>query len=615
MFVSSVNRIVVQAEHLRSLSNAELLDRSQVATIARLQESAGKHRRGLRNEVFALSIEAIRRETGKLLRPVQIIGAIGLSRRKIIEMQTGEGKTLTGVPAVAYLASRKRGCHVVTSNGYLASRDAEMLGPIYKRLGLSVACVTADSDQDQRRAAYQADITFGTASEFGFDFLRDCLFNGPKHASLTSDDRDRSGRVHRGFYAAVVDEADSVLIDEASTPLIIGAEVKASEAYKLMYTWADECASGLDSANDFVLEPVKLTAHLTDYGARKVVLASRPPILDSICSEEILEQVERAVVARHILGAGRDYLVDDGELVLISGSTGRRLDGRKWQRGLHQAVEAKERIEISEETRTTARITIQEYFNLYDHLSGMTGTARSAKSELRRFYRLGVRTIPTNKPCRRIHWKPKIYPTLRDKHEAIASEVGKLQKSGRPVLIGTPSVEASESLATYLRDAGVNFQLLNANQDELESEIISAAGQVGCVTIATNMAGRGTDIELAGEVQAAGGLHVIATEIHSSLRIDRQLEGRCGRQGDPGSYQLMVSLEDELWLAAGGFRRSPLSVLIGSRSVTIRHFRQLQRRLQRASSKSRLRMFKSSRQHRKRLLDAGFDLYLELNEN
>lgn len=607
----SINRVHHERRKYRSLGDSEIL---AVANRLRLLRMSGGNHAILRFQTLALATEVIARETGKELRRCQLSGAIGLTRRVVIEMQTGEGKTLTGVPAVAYLAFAGKGCHVVTSNGYLASRDAESLRPIYERLGLSVACVTADSDQEHRGSAYSADITFGTASEFGFDFLRDCLVEGPQLSGVTSEDSNASDRVHRGFHAAVIDEADSVLIDEASTPLIIGAEIEASEAYKVLYRWADRCSCELEPSDDFILEPAKLTAHLTEQGARKVVLHQRPPIIDTIGSEEILEQVERSIVAHRIISRERDYLVDDGKLVLVSGSTGRRLDGRKWQRGLHQAIEAKEKIEISNETRTTARITVQEYFNLYDHLSGMTGTARSAKGELRKFYRLRVKCIPTNKPCQRVRHKPLVYRTLAEKHAAIAQQVKDVNRAGRSVLIGTPSVEASESLASHFRDIGVDFRLLNANQDKHEAQIIADAGRGNAVTIATNMAGRGTDIELTDEVRSAGGLHVIATEIHSSRRIDRQLEGRCARQGDPGSYQIIVSYEDELWLSSGRQPAKTWHILPTSR-FSLAPFLQVQSKLQRASRKSRLRMYKASKQHRKRLLDAGFDLFLEMTES
>ncbi|MEM6468537.1 MAG: hypothetical protein AAF802_03130 [Planctomycetota bacterium] len=601
----AIKRVGRLQQYFLNESDQSLLLHARELTVRRRRCVQVKRTRRL---LFALAAEAIHRETGKQLRDVQIAGAFGLAGRRIIEMQTGEGKTLTAVPAVTWLATMGRGCHVVTSNEYLAQRDAESLGPIYARLGLSVGCVTQQSSQDERRSAYACDITFGTASELGFDFLRDRLIDGPRQALDRFGDPSTEKHVHRPFYAAVVDEADSVLIDEASTPLIIGAPTPISQKDQALYQWSDAAAKQLTDS-DFILEPNKLSAHLTEAGARNVILRERPKVLDEVGTEQLLEQVERSLVARYVLSVGRDYLIDDDSLVLISSSTGRRLDGRRWQRGLHQAVETKERLEISEQSRTTARVSIQEYFNLYEHLSGMTGTARSAKSELRRFYKLGVRTIPTHRKCRRRQLSARVFRNLSEKHRAIGEEVQHLLKQNRAILIGTPSVEASEALAEHFDGQRLEYQLLNANQDEHESRIISGAGQVGCVTIATNMAGRGTDIEIADEVRAAGGLHVIATEVHHSRRIDRQLEGRCARQGDPGSYQIMVSGEDEIWKS----RPVGPTVFFRSKEKMNAFYRQ-QKALQGASQKGRKRSFKAGRQHRKRLLDAGFDLFLESNE-
>lgn len=586
---------------LQELSDEALL---RFATELRLQRARGRSSRRLRREIYAVAIEAIRRETGMQLRRVQIAGAIGLAKRNIIEMQTGEGKTLTAVPAVAYQALVGRGCHVVTSNPYLANRDAEQLRPIYARIGLDVGCVLPDCTSEQRRDAYRADITFATASEIGFDLLRDAITSGPDGSQVDKDDEfDPSSCVHRGFFAAIVDEADSVLIDDASTPLILGAETEPSEEMLTTYRFCERVVRELALGEDFVLEAERLSARLTEKGAKCAAIRSLQLPAIGASTEDILEQVERSLVAHHLMRCGKDYLIDDEAVVLVSGSTGRRLDGRKWQRGLHQAVEVKEGLKPTGETRTAAKITIQELFGLYRHLAGMTGTARSARAEFRRFYQLRVRPIPTDRPSGRRKLPTRVFRNTGEKHRAIVESVRKRLAEGRPTLIGTPSVNASELLAESFRKSGMEFQLLNANQDAHEAEIIATAGQPGIVTIATNMAGRGTDIKLAEEVRANGGLHVIATEVHPSRRIDRQLAGRCGRQGDPGTYELYLSPDDEIWKLSG----RPSSK--ASRSAAA--YFKAQRRLQREATRQRKKLFKSAKEQRKRLLDCGLDLYLE----
>ena len=566
--------------------------------------------RRVQREIYAVAVEAIRRETGMLLRPTQIGAAIGLTRRCVIELQTGEGKTLAAVPAACYYAMMGQGCHVVTSNPYLAERDANSLRPIYQRLGLTVGCVLPSHDQEQRRAAYECDIVYGTASEFGFDFLRDRLLLGAGTPLSPTVDRSNSAVVHRGFFAAIIDEADSVLIDEASTPLIIGTEVEASEAVQALYHWANHAVQDLASGQDFTLTPSRLIAHLTEQGARRVILRRKPTSMDALSTEEIFEQTERALVANHLLVRDRDYVVKDDELTLVSGSTGRRLIGRKWQKGLHQAVEAKEGLDVSSETATSSRITIQEFFGLYNHLAGMTGTARTVSGEFKRFYRLKVQALPTHNRCIRRRYRTGVFVHQADKFAAIIDAVSKELAKGRTVLVGTPSVEASEKLAKAFTTTGLTYRLLNANQDAEEAEVVARAGEPSIVTIATNMAGRGTDIILSDQVREAGGLHVIVTEVHASRRIDRQLVGRAARQGEPGSFQFLISRDDEIWAQLPHLRPGAW----GIRVAGIHPFRVAQKQLERRAEKQRIKMFKASRSYRQNLRDAGFDLYLETSD-
>ncbi|ELP30834.1 preprotein translocase, SecA subunit [Rhodopirellula baltica SWK14] len=611
----SVEFIEREVRKLRSISDSEL--HSQTQELRRLKLSiprkflGGPAMRFGRNRFYALSVEALRREFGVTLRRVQISGAIGLSKRNVIEMNTGEGKTYTGVPAIAWHALTGDGCHVLTSNPYLAERDADSLRPVFERLGLSVGCVLPGKDASERRTAYQKDVCYGTASELGFDYLRDCLERGPRwdqyqaEPAATTAIEPEPVQLHRGFNAVVVDEADSVLIDEASTPLIIAAETQVLPETERLYRWCDQVASELELGRDFLLEPRKLQAHLTDVGASKVILRRVPSELISQGSEEVLEQVERSVVARHLLKLARDYIVSDDEITLVSAATGRRLKGRKWQQGLHQAVEIKEGLTPSGDTKTTAAITIQEYFKLYKHISGMTGTASAAKRELSKFYRLGVRKIPPNVPCARRSIRPKVFRRWDEKVEAIICSTKKAVEEGRAVLIGTPSVETSESIANAFHSAQVSFQLLNAKQDAEEARVVAEAGQVGAVTIATNMAGRGTDIVLSDAVREAGGLLVIATEVHASKRIDQQLAGRSARQGDPGEFELIVSLEDEIWRTSG---RNPQPLM----RTGVRQFYRLQRSIEVQQRRERARAFKAGKRHRSRFLDAGFDPQLEV---
>ena len=483
-------------------------------------------------------------------------------------------------------------------------------------------------EPDERRNNYAADITYGTSKEMGFDFLRDRLRKGAMAdeggTQVRRYIRTLQGAeepVQRSHYFALIDEADSILIDEARTPLIIGLTQPNEPATVNLFRWSNRATFQLEPRRDYVYEPERRTAWLTDAGCRKVVLMSKPSLLSSIDTERIYTQVEKALTARHAFELDRDYVIVENKVVIVDEGTGRIMDGRKWQDGLHQAIEAKELIPITAATGEAARITVQSYFRQYSHLAGMTGTALPARGELKKTYRLKVTKIPTNKKCIRRGLTTRIFKTQEAKRDAIVEQIQKLIKAGRSILIGTPSVEASEALGQLLGDKRIPYQILNARYHETEAEIVSKAGQVGAVTIATNMAGRGTDIILDDDVRRAGGLHVIATEMHSSKRIDRQLVGRCARQGDPGSYQFFLSLEDELLRCREPkerLRKQRMGIAnrYGELGRTwIRYFAKVQRFLEKTHRKQRKHLLKQERMRLDQYENMGLDPYLELTES
>ncbi len=616
-----VNDVLGRVPALGALSADEM--RARCRDLA-WQARSGRSLRGLLPESFALAIEATRRALGMTHFPVQVQGAIAIFQGRIAEMQTGEGKTLTAVLPAALRALAGQGCHVLTANDYLAQRDAELLQPVYNFLGLTVGCIHPGLADDARRSAYLCDVTYGTASEMGFDFLRDRI----KAGAETGDERRGTlfpvpggeQPVQRGQYFALVDEADSILIDEARTPLIIGSESPNAAAMTALYQWCASIITELDPARDFIIETRRRTSHLTEEGCRRLTLLSKPAMLDSIDTERIYQHVEKALTARYIFVRDKDYILRDDEVAIVDEGTGRMMEGRKWQEGLHQSIEAKERVPITPVTSSTARITIQTLFRRYEHLGGMTGTAALARRELHKIYRLKVDVIPTNRPCVRQGLPARVFVSLDAKWRAVARDVQQLLASGRAVLIGTPSVEASEGLSAKLSELGIGHQILNARLHEREADIISQAGQSASVTIATNMAGRGTDILLRDEVRGAGGLHVIATELHTSARIDRQLVGRAARQGDPGSYQFLLSLEDELLrVAPATVREGWLATARPDESGEIapgweRVFRRTQRQLERLHTRHRRRLLKYEREQLQRCHRMGLDPFLEIVE-
>ncbi len=506
---------------------------------------------------FALVAESIRRTTGLTLHREQLLGGIALFSGSIAEMQTGEGKTLTALLPAFLHALAGQGAHVVTVNDYLAQRDAALATSVLEPLGLRVGCVTPEMNTDTRRAEYGKDVTYATAREIGFDFLRDRL-RLANRSHGTRSGATAEAPVQRGLHFALVDEADNVLIDDARTPLLIALGQAADDAENALFCWSRHTAAELSENSDFVLESNGRAAHLTDAGCLRLIRAHKPQPLEGLDLEHIYRQVENSLAADHGFRLDHQYVVTDGKLAIVDESTGRVLDGRKWHEGLHQAIEAKERLTITESTLTAARITMQSFFRLYANLAGMTGTAASARNEFHSDFKLGVVRIPTHRPSQRIELAPRIFATAEAKRRALADAVTRWLEQGRAVLLGTPSVAASESLAATLRERGITCDVLNCHAHAREAEIIRQAGQPGRVTIATNMAGRGTDIKVHADVLARGGLHVVATEMHPSRRIDLQLIGRTARQGEPGSCQFFLSLEDELLNTLDDGRKSAL---------------------------------------------------------
>jgi len=499
-------------------------------------------------EAFATAREASRRTLGMRPFDVQIIGGIALHEGKIAEMKTGEGKTLAATMPLYLNALEGKGCHVVTVNDYLARRDAEWMGPIYKFLGLTVGVIVHGLDDPERREAYHCDITYGTNNEFGFDYLRDNM-------KFTLDDY-----VQREFNYAIVDEVDSILIDEARTPLIISgpSEESTDKYYKI-----NQIIPRLKKDKDYSIEEKSRTVVLTEDGVAHVEKLLNVQNLYEPRNIEIVHHVNQALRAHTLFKRDVDYLVKDGQVVIVDEFTGRVMPGRRYSDGLHQALEAKENVKIERENQTLASITFQNYFRMYKKLAGMTGTADTEAAEFKKIYNLDVLVIPTNMPMIREDHNDLIYKTEREKINAVIGEVKTLNKERRPVLIGTISIEKSEMLSKHLLRAGIKHHVLNAKNHEKEAEIVAQAGQAGMVTISTNMAGRGTDIKLGEGVAELGGLHILGTERHESRRIDNQLRGRSGRQGDRGSSRFYLSLEDDLLRIFGAERISGIMDKIG----------------------------------------------------
>ena len=499
-------------------------------------------------EVFALVREASTRVLGMRHYDVQLLGAMALHNGKIAEMKTGEGKTLVATLAVILNSLEGKGVHVVTVNDYLAKRDAEWMGRLYNFLGLSVGVIVAGLSDEQRKEAYGADITYGTNNEFGFDYLRD---NMKFYAEQL---------VQRGHHYAIVDEVDSILIDEARTPLIISG---ASDESTDLYQKVDEVVHTLEKEKHYTVDEKGKTASLTDEGVLYVEEQLGIENLYDTANITAQHHVLQSLKAHTVFRRDVDYIVKDDQVVIVDEFTGRLMAGRRFSDGLHQALEAKEHVTVAAENQTLASITFQNYFRMYDKLSGMTGTADTEAVEFAQIYGLEVSTIPPNRPMVRKDMPDLIYRTRREKMQAIIQAIKELHATGQPVLVGTISIETSELISQLLKREGVPHSVLNAKHHAQEAEIVAQAGQAGKVTIATNMAGRGTDIKLGEGVVELGGLHILGTERHESRRIDNQLRGRSGRQGDPGSSRFYLSLEDDLMRLFGSDRLSGLMQKLG----------------------------------------------------
>lgn len=542
--IKKLNQIVDKIEELeekvQALTDEEL---KNMTNIFKNKLKNGQTLDDILPEAFAVVREASKRVLGMRQYRVQLIGGIVLHQGKIAEMKTGEGKTLVGVAPVYLNALTEKGVHVITVNDYLAKRDKEIMEPVYNFLGMSVGVIVNGQNPLERKEQYKCDITYGTNNEYGFDYLRD---------NMVTKNEDK---VQRQLNFAIVDEVDSILIDEARTPLIIsGTGEESTELYNI----ADNFINTLKE-EDYETDEKENTVSLTESGLKKAESFFNIENITSIDNMEIFHHVNQALRANKLMEKDVDYVVKDNEILIVDEFTGRIMDGRRYSDGLHQAIEAKEKVEIQRESKTLATVTFQNFFRLYSKLSGMTGTAKTEEGEFQSTYNINVVQIPTNKPVIRADLHEKVFRTEKEKYNAVVEEIIKIHKTKQPILVGTVSIEKSELLSDLLNKKGIKHEVLNAKHHEKEAAIISKAGKLGAVTIATNMAGRGTDISLgAGDkeeekiVKELGGLYVIGTEIHETRRIDNQLRGRSGRQGDPGTSRFFVSLEDEVIKLYGG---------------------------------------------------------------
>lgn len=529
-YTKRVQEINALEEHYAKLSDEEL--KGAFEALKKAHQEDGTSLDSLLHQSFAITREVAKRTLGMRHFDVQLIGGMALHDGRIAEMKTGEGKTLVATLPVCLNALSGKSVHVITVNDYLANRDGSELEPLYNFLGLSVGIITADlRDDDKKLEAYSANVVYGTNNEFGFDYLRDNM----KY--------DLTHKVQKHHFFAIVDEVDSILIDEARTPLIISAPAnRTMENYHL----ANSVAQNLKAPQDFSIDEKNRVILLTEDGIKNAEQLFKVDNLYSIENAALSHHLDQALKANYLFAKDKDYVVRDGEVIIVDEFTGRLSEGRRFSEGLHQAIEAKEKVDIKEESQTLADITFQNYFRLYDKLAGMTGTAQTEASEFLQIYKLDVVSIPTNVPVQRKDLNDLIYKSEMEKFKAVIAKITELYKKGQPVLVGTASIERSEVLHELLKKARIPHTVLNAKQHTKEAEIIKDAGLKGAVTIATNMAGRGVDIKISDEVRELGGLYIIGTERHESRRIDNQLRGRSGRQGDPGVSQFYLSLEDSL---------------------------------------------------------------------
>ena len=586
-FGTVVSRIKQIANDYQNKSDAELSD---IALDLGFESRQNERIDGLIERAFALVQVAGHRQLGMTHYDVQLLGGYTMCKGNVAEMRTGEGKTLTATLPMFVFALAGRGALLATSNDYLAKRDAEWMQPIYQSLGLSIGVIQSGMSREQRRAAYQCHLTYGTMKEFGFDFLRDHSAEREKQqaqlyfgGSSGMAEPPNSKPVHREPHFILIDEADSIMIDDARTPLIISSaqDESTQEQQKEIYRWSAKSAPRFREDEEYWYDREKRSVDLTPEGTALVREIAKPKVLAGVGLLEMYDFVERAIQVYRDYQRNREYVVRDGEIVIVDESTGRISEGRRWSRGIHQAIEAKEEVEITMDTNASAKITVQSFVARFPYMGGMTGTAFSSKKEFKKIYHMGVTVIPTNKPPQRIEHPIKYFATEEEKFQEVVRDTVEVHRTGRPILIGTRSIGKSQILSKMLTEQGVEHEVLNAKEIEREAEIVANAGKRGKITVATNMAGRGTDIKIGGDPDSAvdihgepdnekiafikaereeilglGGMHVVGTEMHESSRIDQQLFGRCGRQGENGSVQLYISAEDKLLDSAFGKQKA-----------------------------------------------------------
>jgi preprotein translocase subunit SecA len=605
----TVQQINALETRVRGCDDRQLLEQGRSL---RYRAQTGESWRRLLPESFALVREAARRALGQRLYDVQVFGGVALAHGCVAEMQTGEGKTLTATLPLYLHALPGRGCHLATVNDYLARRDWDWMRPVYERLGVTSGVVLAQHDAVERSAAYRCDITYGTAREFGFDFLRDrltvhdlgggSLEGTPAVRTMVPNDRR--------YQCALVDECDSVLIDDARTPLVIGVPGAISAVDQDCYRWACAAADHFQEDVHYRSDGQSPAVRLTWSGRKLLRLIPQPGRLRHVSIARLAHFVERAIHVAGNLRADRSYVVQGREVRIVDENTGRIADGRKWRGGIHQAVEAQADVPFSPESTSAARIPVQDFFLQYARLSGMTGTASDSTREFARVYGLPVVVVPTHRPVRRTEMPARVCGDQHEKWQAVVRRVQQLHATSRPILIGTRCIHASLLLSDLLSGHNLAHEVLNAHQTEREAAIVAQAGQPGRITVATNMAGRGTDIRLGPGVAELGGLHVICCELHESARIDRQLVGRCGRQGDPGSFDFFMAADDDVVCQARRWNLTRKDCF-----ATEHEFRLAQRALQRRQELDRRILLRQERERCRVLREMGLDPYVDAVEH
>lgn len=599
---------------LQSLGDEAL---NKQARSLRYRVRSGEPLDELLEEGFALVREAARRTIGLRHHDVQLIGGLAMHFGCVVEMQTGEGKTLTATLPTALAAMIGRGAHVATANDYLARRDAQEMTPVYELLGLTLGVVQSQSSPSQRHEAYQADITYGTAKEFGFDFLRQRL---KQRSDASADSTRMVARERDSRYFMLVDEADALLLDEARTPLIVSSDPEGDEhAWETLHQWAYSLSCELEEGRHFEWTADHVVARLTAAGRRQVRSRVLPSPIADVPTIDLYERVELGLLVRFRYQRDRHYVVRDDEVVIVDEFTGRLSEGRRWKDGIHQMIETREQVSVSPPTGQAARITLQRFLSLYDRLAGMTGTAANSGPELRSVYELDVLKVPTHRPPKRKRLEDLVFGTAEEKLLALVDEVITVHAQHRPVLIGTRTIDVSHRISELLSAAGIPHEVLNAHHVEAEAAIVEKAGRRGAVTVATNMAGRGTDIRLEAAAYELGGLLVLGTEMHESLRIDRQLIGRCGRQGDPGAFRQYLSLEDELLKSGLGRERASRLMIMGQRTFgpikgASQWFRRAQAIVERKHYRQRKQLLDQERDRHQMLQSMGLDPFLDSSE-